>query len=78
MLDRFGVGPDRYHQETHRGHLSHLLEGEAGVLTDEIVRMTTLTGSAEEIVERLRALEAAGLTTLSLWFPPQHHPRRGP
>jgi alkanesulfonate monooxygenase SsuD/methylene tetrahydromethanopterin reductase-like flavin-dependent oxidoreductase (luciferase family) len=71
VLERFGVGPERLHQETHRGHLSHPLEGEAKVLTDEIVRMTTLTGSAEEIVARLRALEAAGLTNISLWFPPR-------
>lgn len=71
VLERFGVGPERLHQETHRGHLSHLLEGEAQVLTDEIVRMTTLTGSAGEIAERLRALEAAGLTNISIWFPPR-------
>lgn len=71
VIDRFGVGPERLHQESHRGHLSHVLEGEAKVLTDEIIRMTTLTGTAEEIVERLRALEAAGLTNVSLWFPPR-------
>jgi alkanesulfonate monooxygenase SsuD/methylene tetrahydromethanopterin reductase-like flavin-dependent oxidoreductase (luciferase family) len=71
VLERLGVGPERLHQETHRGHLSHLLEGEARVLTDEIVKMTTLTGSAEEIVGSLQALEAAGLTDLALWFPPR-------
>ncbi len=70
VLDRLDVPSDRLYQETHRGHLSHLLDGEAAVLTDEIVRMTTLTGTAEEIAERLRALEAAGLTSLSIWAPP--------
>ena len=70
VLDRFDVPPDRLYQETHRGHLSHLQEGEAAVLTDEIVRMITLTGSAEEIADRLRALEAAGLTNFSIWAPP--------
>jgi len=70
VCDRFGVPADRLHQETHRGHLSHLLEGEAEVLTDEIVRMTTLTGTAEEIADRLRALDAAGLDNVSLWVPP--------
>jgi alkanesulfonate monooxygenase SsuD/methylene tetrahydromethanopterin reductase-like flavin-dependent oxidoreductase (luciferase family) len=74
VLDRFEVPADRLYQEAHRGHLSHLLEGEAAVLTDEIVRMTTLTGTAEEIVERLRALEAAGLTNFTLW-PPPHQAR---
>lgn len=58
------------HHEVHRGHLSHLREGEAEVLTDEIVRMTTLTGTAGEIAARLRALEQAGLANVSLWFPP--------
>jgi alkanesulfonate monooxygenase SsuD/methylene tetrahydromethanopterin reductase-like flavin-dependent oxidoreductase (luciferase family) len=67
---RFAVAPDRYHQETHRGHLSHILEGEAEVLTDEIVRMTTLTGTAEEIARTLRGLEAAGLDNVSFWAPP--------
>lgn len=70
VLDRFDVPADRLYQEAHRGHLSHLQEGEAAVLTDEIVRMTTLTGTAEEIAGRLRALEVAGLTNLSLWVPP--------
>lgn len=71
VLARFGPGRDRIHQETHRGHLSHLLEGEAAVLTDEIVRMTTLTGTAQEIAATLTAMEQAGLTNVSFWIPPQ-------
>jgi alkanesulfonate monooxygenase SsuD/methylene tetrahydromethanopterin reductase-like flavin-dependent oxidoreductase (luciferase family) len=71
VLRRFGVPRDRVYQETHRGHLSHLLEGEAAVLTDEIVRMTTLTGTAEEIAAVLHDLESAGLTNVSFWIPPQ-------
>jgi 5,10-methylenetetrahydromethanopterin reductase len=70
VLDRLPVPADRLYQETHRGHLSHLLTGEESVLTDEIVRMTTLTGTADEIAERLLALEAAGLTNLTIWAPP--------
>jgi alkanesulfonate monooxygenase SsuD/methylene tetrahydromethanopterin reductase-like flavin-dependent oxidoreductase (luciferase family) len=70
VLKRFGVPRDRIYQETHRGHLSHLLEGEAAVLTEEIVRMTTLTGTAEEIAAVLRDLESAGLTNVSFWIPP--------
>jgi alkanesulfonate monooxygenase SsuD/methylene tetrahydromethanopterin reductase-like flavin-dependent oxidoreductase (luciferase family) len=71
VLDRYEAetGGNR-HQQVHRGHLSHLREGEAEVLTDEIVRMTTLTGTAAEIAARLAALEAAGLANVSLWFPP--------
>lgn len=70
VMARFDVSPDRVYQEAHRGHLSHLLEGEDEVLTEEIVRMTTLTGTAPEIAEKLRALEAAGLKNVSLWIPP--------
>jgi alkanesulfonate monooxygenase SsuD/methylene tetrahydromethanopterin reductase-like flavin-dependent oxidoreductase (luciferase family) len=70
VLARFPGGPAERHRFTHRGHLSHLQPGEEKVLTDEIVRMTTLTGSAEEIAERLRALRDAGLRNLSIWAPP--------
>lgn len=70
VLARFSGGPAERHRFTHRGHLSHLQPGEERVLTDEIVRMTTLTGSAEEIAERLRALRDAGLRNLSVWAPP--------
>ena len=70
VLARFGTPRDRTYQETHRGHLSHLLEGEAAVLTEEIVRMTTLTGTAEEIAAVLRAVETAGLGTVAFPIPP--------
>jgi alkanesulfonate monooxygenase SsuD/methylene tetrahydromethanopterin reductase-like flavin-dependent oxidoreductase (luciferase family) len=70
VLDRFPGGPSERHRFTHRGHLSHLQPGEEKILTDEIVRMTTLTGSAEEIAERLSELARAGLRNLSIWAPP--------
>ncbi len=68
VLARFPAG--RRHQETHRGHLSHLLEGEAAVLTEEIVRMTTLTGTAAEIAAVLRRIAAAGLRNVAFPIPP--------
>jgi alkanesulfonate monooxygenase SsuD/methylene tetrahydromethanopterin reductase-like flavin-dependent oxidoreductase (luciferase family) len=70
VLSRFDVPRERIYQQTHRGHLSHLLKGEAAVLTDEIVRMTTLTGTAEEIAAVLSDLESAGLSNVSFWIPP--------
>ena len=66
VLARFNVPYDRLYQEVHRGHLSHLLPGEAGVLTDEVIRATTLTGTAAEIVQVLRELEEAGLRGVML------------
>lgn len=70
VLSRFDVPSDRRYQQVHRGHLSHLLDGEAAVLTDEIIRMTTLTGTAEEIVTVLRRLQDAGLKNIVLNPPP--------
>jgi alkanesulfonate monooxygenase SsuD/methylene tetrahydromethanopterin reductase-like flavin-dependent oxidoreductase (luciferase family) len=60
----------RLHQEVHRGHLSHLLEGEAEVLTDDVIRATCLVGEAHEVADVLHGLEEEGLTNLSLWIPP--------
>ena len=70
VLARFEGPSDRHYQQAHRGHLSHLLPGEAAVLTEEIVRMTTLTGTATEIAARLSALEAVGLDNVTFWIPP--------
>jgi alkanesulfonate monooxygenase SsuD/methylene tetrahydromethanopterin reductase-like flavin-dependent oxidoreductase (luciferase family) len=70
VLSVLGVPRDRIYQEVHAGHLAKLLNGEAAVLTDEVVRMTTLTGTAEEIAAQLRALEDAGLNNVSFWIPP--------
>jgi alkanesulfonate monooxygenase SsuD/methylene tetrahydromethanopterin reductase-like flavin-dependent oxidoreductase (luciferase family) len=70
VLSRFDVPRDRRYQEIHRGHLSHLIDGEAAVLTDEIIRMTTLTGTAQEIADTLRRLEEAGLDNVTFWAPP--------
>jgi len=70
VLARFDRPPERRYQEAHRGHLSHLLPGEETVLTEEIVRMTTLTGTAAEIAARLSALAAAGLANVTFWIPP--------
>jgi alkanesulfonate monooxygenase SsuD/methylene tetrahydromethanopterin reductase-like flavin-dependent oxidoreductase (luciferase family) len=68
VLSRFPQG--KHYQEAHAGHLAHLLDGEAEVLTEEIVRMTCLVGTAEEIATQLRRLEAAGLKNVSFWIPP--------
>lgn len=70
VLSRFDVSPEHLYQEVHAGHLTHLLEGEASVLTEKIIRMTTLTGTADEIVAHLQAMEDAGLKNFTIWAPP--------
>jgi 5,10-methylenetetrahydromethanopterin reductase len=66
VLSRFNVPGTRLYQEVHRGHLSHLLPGEAEVLTGEVIRATTLTGTAAELARALGELEAAGLRGVML------------
>jgi alkanesulfonate monooxygenase SsuD/methylene tetrahydromethanopterin reductase-like flavin-dependent oxidoreductase (luciferase family) len=67
VLER--MPPDRLHQEVHRGHLTHLLPGEAECLSAELIRATTLTGTREELIKRLTELAAAGLDEVVLNFP---------
>jgi 5,10-methylenetetrahydromethanopterin reductase len=68
VLSRFPR--EKIYQEVHAGHLAHLLEGEAEVLTEDVVRMTSLTGTATEIADQLRRLEQAGLNNITFWVPP--------
>lgn len=71
VLSRLPVARDRFYQEVHRGHLSHLLDGEAEVLTEEIIRMTTITGTIDEVAATLHGLQAAGVDNITL-NPPAH------
>ena len=68
VLSRFDCPRERLYQEVHAGHLSHLLEGEAAVLTEELIRMITVTGTPEEIATQLRAVENAGAHNVTLNF----------
>jgi 5,10-methylenetetrahydromethanopterin reductase len=57
---------DRRYLEVHTGHLIYLKPGEENYLDEELIRATTLTGTGEEIIQRLHAMEDAGLTQISL------------
>lgn len=57
---------DRRYLEVHEGHLIYLKSGEEQYLDEGLIRATTLTGTAEEIIARLRALEAAGITQVAI------------
>src|SRR6185437_15256860 len=57
---------DRRYLEVHEGHLIYLKPGEEKYLDESFIRATTLTGTADEIVARLRALEAAGITQVAI------------
>jgi len=57
---------DRRYLEVHEGHLIYLKPGEENYLDEALVRATTLTGTADEIIARLKALEAAGITQVAI------------
>jgi alkanesulfonate monooxygenase SsuD/methylene tetrahydromethanopterin reductase-like flavin-dependent oxidoreductase (luciferase family) len=57
---------DRRYLEVHEGHLIYLKPGEAAYLNEDLIRGTTLTGTGEELIARLKALEAAGLTQVAI------------
>lgn len=58
------VPPEHRHFRTHEYHYTRLHPGEAEIIDADLVRATCLTGTAEELVERVRALEAEGLQEL--------------
>jgi alkanesulfonate monooxygenase SsuD/methylene tetrahydromethanopterin reductase-like flavin-dependent oxidoreductase (luciferase family) len=58
--------PDRRYLEIHEGHLIYLKPGEERYVTEELVRGFSLTGTGEEIIARLKALEAVGLKQVAI------------
>jgi alkanesulfonate monooxygenase SsuD/methylene tetrahydromethanopterin reductase-like flavin-dependent oxidoreductase (luciferase family) len=54
------------YQEMHLGHLIFTRPGEEKYITPELVKLSTLTGSAGEIIDRIHALEDAGITNIAL------------
>jgi alkanesulfonate monooxygenase SsuD/methylene tetrahydromethanopterin reductase-like flavin-dependent oxidoreductase (luciferase family) len=56
---------DRRYLEIHEGHLIYMRPGEENYIEESLVR-TTLTGRGEEIIARLKALEAEGLKQIAI------------
>jgi len=52
---------DRRYLEVHEGHLIYLKPGEEQYMNEALIRGFSLTGTGEEIIARLKALEAVGL-----------------
>jgi hypothetical protein len=57
---------DRRFQEMHYGHVIFLQPGEEKYLTAELIKMSTLTGPAGELIERIKELEEAGITNVAI------------
>jgi 5,10-methylenetetrahydromethanopterin reductase len=57
---------DARYLTNHRGHLMFLREEEKALISAELVRATTLSGTPDELVERIRQLAAAGYDQFAL------------
>jgi 5,10-methylenetetrahydromethanopterin reductase len=54
-------GDNRYHLTLHDGHSLYVRPGEERFVTAELIRHTTMTSTPEELCERVRGLERAGV-----------------
>jgi 5,10-methylenetetrahydromethanopterin reductase len=52
--------------EMHEGHLVYMRPGEEKYATPELISTMTLTGRGPEIIERVKALEAAGVRQIAI------------
>jgi alkanesulfonate monooxygenase SsuD/methylene tetrahydromethanopterin reductase-like flavin-dependent oxidoreductase (luciferase family) len=67
------VTPAEYrYQQVHLGHCGFIAPGERQFVTKELVERGTLTGTPDQIVERLRAAEAGGLTQVMIMSDEKH------
>jgi 5,10-methylenetetrahydromethanopterin reductase len=53
--------PEHRHFRTHEFHYTDLHPGEAELIDEQLIRDTCLVGTADELIERIRALEREGL-----------------
>ena len=57
---------DRRYLEIHEGHLIYMKPGEEKYLDETLIRGFSLTGTGEDIIARLKALEAVGLRQITI------------
>jgi alkanesulfonate monooxygenase SsuD/methylene tetrahydromethanopterin reductase-like flavin-dependent oxidoreductase (luciferase family) len=61
--------PETRHQRLHASHYSFVDPEESRFVTADLVRATCLTGTPEELVERVKDLERQGLRQIMLYPP---------
>jgi 5,10-methylenetetrahydromethanopterin reductase len=57
---------DARYLQNHRGHLMFLRPEEQAIVTPELIRTMTWTGTAPELAERVRAIKAAGFSQFAV------------
>ncbi|MBV8056907.1 MAG: LLM class flavin-dependent oxidoreductase [Deltaproteobacteria bacterium] len=60
------TAPGKRYLEVHEGHLIYMKPGEEQYIDETLVRSMTLTGRGDEIIARLKALEAAGVKQVAI------------
>ncbi|MDP6342608.1 MAG: LLM class flavin-dependent oxidoreductase [Alphaproteobacteria bacterium] len=76
---------DRYHEvyeayqpadarylSLHRGHMMFVRDEEAHLITGDLIREKTFTGTRDELIERMGHLKAAGYSQIAVQYMPGH------
>ena len=61
---------DAKYLSVHRGHVVYVRKDEEHIITDELIRMFTLTGTEEEVVRQVRQLGEMGYSQVTLQLTP--------
>lgn len=61
---RMEIPPRELYLHLHQGHVIYLLPEERRFITPEAIRATVLVGTRDELIEKIRALEQAGVRQL--------------
>ncbi len=56
--------PEHWHFRTHEYHYTDLHQGEADLITADLIRATCMVGTAEELIDQIRELDRQGLQEL--------------
>jgi 5,10-methylenetetrahydromethanopterin reductase len=64
--ESIGSSPDRRYLDVHEGHMMYLKPGEERFVIPEMTPVLSLTGTEDEVLERVRTLARAGVDNLAL------------
>lgn len=64
-VERFSLPPESRFRQIHEGHCTFVQPDERCFVTPEAIRNTCIVGTPEEIIERIRALEATGISEIT-------------
>ncbi len=71
FMDQRQLPKDRYYLELHDGHGIYVRPEEERFVTPEVIQTTTMTATPEDLLGRLRALEAQGVKQVAFIPPPE-------